>query len=84
VNNLYVCIHGSGNRHHPAGYEIDRVIFDAKGQATKIEPFLTGFLQGKDEASTFFGRPCGIAQSPEGSIVFSDDYNGMIYRITHD
>jgi glucose/arabinose dehydrogenase len=82
ANNLYVCIHGSGNRHHPAGYEIDRVIFDAKGQATKIEPFLTGFLQGKDEASTFFGRPCGIAQSPVAALVFFDDSCRLIYRLT--
>jgi glucose/arabinose dehydrogenase len=84
VGNLFVCIHGSGNRHHPAGYEIDRVIFDAKGQAAKIQPFLTGFLQGKDADSTFFGRPCGIAEAPDGSLYFSDDYNGLVYRITHD
>jgi len=31
--------------------------------------------------SYFFGRPAGIVVAPDGAVLFSDDVNGVIYRI---
>jgi glucose/arabinose dehydrogenase len=83
VGSLFVAMHGSGNRHKPEGYEIIRIAFDAHGKPLRIESFLRGFLVRPNGEWSFFGRPCGIAEAPDGSLYFSDDNNGVIYRITY-
>lgn len=40
------------------------------------EPFLTGFLQGRE----YWGRPADVLPMPDGSVLVSDDLNGAIYR----
>lgn len=72
-----VAMHGSWNRVPPSGYEIVRIRFE-NGRPVAIEPFITGFLTSSGQ----FGRPCGIAVAPDGSIYFSDDGHGVIYRVT--
>ncbi|NWP19904.1 hypothetical protein, partial [Escherichia coli] len=56
--------------------------FDANGQATRIEPFVSGFMNR--DGTGHYGRPCGVAVMRDGSILLSDDANGIIYRITYD
>ena len=29
------------------------------------------------------GRPADVAQAPDGSLVFSDDLGGKVYRLRH-
>jgi glucose/arabinose dehydrogenase len=48
-----------------------------EGQITE-EPFLTVFLGGEGDV---LGRPVDIAESPDGTIFISDDYNGVIWRV---
>ena len=43
------------------------------------EPFAEGWLQG-DSVS---GRPVDVLVMHDGSLLVSDDYAGMIYRITY-
>ena len=43
----------------------------------RMEPFLTGFLQGR----SYWGRPTDVLISADGSILISDDLNGAIYRV---
>lgn len=74
-------MHGSWNRWPPSGYEIVRIRF-RNGEPEKIEPFITGFLAG-DGRSTF-GRPCGLALHPDGSLFVSDDATGVIYRVSYE
>lgn len=78
----FVAIHGSWNRRPPSGYEIARVRFDG-GRAVAIEPFLTGFLMSENGAWTQFGRPAGVAVAADGALLFSDDSNGVIYRVSY-
>ncbi len=73
-----VAEHGSWNRSTPIGYLVSRVEF-AAGQAKKLEPFLTGFLQG----STAWGRPVDVQELPDGSILISDDKADAVYRLTY-
>jgi glucose/arabinose dehydrogenase len=71
-----VCWHGSWNRSKPVGFKVERVHFE-NGQAKSGEDFLTGFLKG----STRFGRPAGLAMSPDGAVFISDDANGVLYCV---
>jgi len=72
-----VCWHGSWNRQNPSGFKVQHIKFDAKGNATGSEDFLSGFLKGNER----FGRPAGVAIADNGTIYISDDANGVIYAL---
>ncbi len=74
----FVSMRGSWNRKPPAGYEIVRIRFQ-DGQPQKIEPFVTGFIAPEGE----YGRPCGNAIASDGSLLFTDDRNGVLYRVAY-
>ena len=79
----FATMHGSWNRKPPSGYEIVRVHFE-DGKARSITPFLTGFLQNpKAERPSQFGRLCGLAEMPDGSLLIGDDEHGAIYRLVY-
>lgn len=79
-NDAFVTMRGSWNRNPPTGYKIVRIRFQ-NGRPERIEDFLTGFLF--DEGQAHFGRPAGLAIARDGSLLFSDDTNGVIYRIAY-
>jgi Raf kinase inhibitor-like YbhB/YbcL family protein len=74
----FVSMHGSWNRKTASGYEVVRINFE-NGTAKTIEPFVTGFISGDSES----GRPCGTAVTRDGSLIFSDDRNGVLYRVSY-
>lgn len=80
-NSAFVTMHGSWNRAKPSGYKIVRVRFDEQGRAVGIEDFVSGWLVNSNKEH--FGRVCGIAQHPDGSLLVTDDANGVIYRIAY-
>lgn len=75
---ILVARHGS---HPPArvGYDVVRIVMGS-GQQPKMEPFLTGFLQGR----SYWGRPVDVLMMRDGSVLVSDDLNGAIYRVSRD
>lgn len=77
----FVAMHGSWNRFPPTGYEVVRLRFDA-GAPVAFESFVSGFLI--EEGRAIFGRPAGIVVAPDGSLLFSDDANGLVYRVSYD
>jgi glucose/arabinose dehydrogenase len=79
-NDAFVTFHGSWNRAEPEGYSVMRLKFK-DGKPVEFEDFLTGFLV-KDKRAQF-GRPCGLIQAPDGSLLLSDDSGGVIYRISY-
>ena len=79
-NSAFVTLHGSWNRKEPSGYKVVRVKFE-NGKPTGFEDFLTGFLTSGNREQ--FGRVCGIAQHPDGSLLISDDDNGVLYRVAY-
>ena len=81
-NNIFVAMHGSWNRTTKQGYNLMRVKFDGKGNA-KMEPFLTGFLTDEKADPPMWGRPVDVLVMKDGSLLFSDDYNGILYRISY-
>lgn len=72
---ILVARHGS----HPptrVAYDVVRVVMQ-EGQPTRIEPFLNGFLQGRE----YWGRPVDVLIMRDGATLVSDDLNGAIYRV---
>ena len=74
----FVSMRGSWNRKPPSGYEVVRVHFQ-NGEATSIQPFVTGFITSQGE----YGRLVGNAIAKDGSLLFTDDRNGVIYRVSY-
>jgi len=80
VGDAFVTMRGSWNRKPASGYEVVRVRFK-DGQASDVQPFLTGFLS--DGGRTHFARPMGLAEAKDGSLLMADDANGVIYRVAY-
>jgi glucose/arabinose dehydrogenase len=78
-NNIFIAEHGSWNRTKKSGYNVSRVVLDAKGKVTKYEAFATGWLQG----DKFWGRPADVQVAPDGSLLVSDDVAGAIFKISY-
>jgi glucose/arabinose dehydrogenase len=77
-NDAFVAMRGSWNRSEAVGYKVVRIKFE-NGKPTRTDDFLTGFLVDKNRAH--FARPVGIAVHTDGSLLVSDDTNGVIYRV---
>jgi glucose/arabinose dehydrogenase len=76
--NAFGALHGSWNRAQRTGYKIVRGIVKDGVPTGAYEDFVTGFAI--DDARVW-GRPVGIAQAKDGSLLFSDDGNGTIWRV---
>lgn len=74
----FIAFHGSWNRAKPSGYKVGRVRFE-NGKPKEIQDFLTGFLVNGNRAQ--FGRVVGLATLADGSLLVTDDANGVIYRV---
>lgn len=61
------------------GYDVMRVTLQP-GQSPRMEPFSTGFLQGR----SYWGRPVDLLMMRDGSVLVSDDLNGAIYRVARE
>jgi len=77
-NDLFVAQHGSWNRSVPDGYRVMRIHFE-QGQPVKATPFLEGFLVN----GRAWGRPAGVAELPDGSLLVADDRGNAIYRVAY-
>jgi glucose/arabinose dehydrogenase len=81
-NSIFLARHGSWNRTTKQGYDVLHVVIDANGRA-KPEPFLWGFLTDEKADPPMWGRPVDVLQMKDGALLVSDDYNGVIYRISY-
>lgn len=79
----YVAFRGSWNRDRGTGYKIVFVPFNEEGPEGGYEDFVTGFLTDPSGPTTF-GRPVGVAILPDGSLVFTEEGNGRVYRVSYD
>ena len=77
---IFAAEHGSWNRAKRTGYKIIRGIVKHGVPTGEYEDFVTGFVID-DEKS--WGRPVGVAQAKDGSLLFSEDGNGTIWRVSH-
>lgn len=76
----FVAEHGSWNRARRTGYKIIRVLLKNGVPTGDYEDFVTGFVI---DDSSVWGRPVGVAVMKDGSLLFSEDGNGTIWRVTY-
>ncbi len=76
---ILVAEHGSWNRKTPLGYRIALVTLDKNRNAVNNTIFAEGWLQG----GRAWGRPVDLEQMADGSLLVSDDYANVVYRISY-
>ncbi|PQV63676.1 Glucose/arabinose dehydrogenase, beta-propeller fold [Abditibacterium utsteinense] len=76
----FLALHGSWNRSAKTGYKIVRVDFES-GKPKAVSDFVTGYGE-ENEAKG--GRPVDVQIAPDGSLIFSDDGRGRIWRVSYD
>jgi glucose/arabinose dehydrogenase len=81
-NSAFVALHGSINRSRLSGYSVARVPFRNGRPAGEPENFLTGFIARDDDQKEAWGRPVGLLQLRDGSLLVSDDGGNRIWRVT--
>jgi glucose/arabinose dehydrogenase len=58
------------------------VPFKNASPAGEVEDFLTGWMLSPDKDEVW-GRPVGLLQLPDGSVLVSDDGGKKIWRISY-
>jgi len=78
---IIIAEHGSWNRDAPIGYRVAAVSLQnntAVGQQILAEGWLDSSAN-----DTVWGRPVDVLPIEDGSLLVSDDLNGVIYRISY-
>ena len=82
-SSAFVALHGSINRSKLSGYSVVRIPFRNGKPSGPPEDFLTGFVARDDEEKQAWGRPVGLLQLPDGSLLVSDDGGNRIWRVSY-
>jgi glucose/arabinose dehydrogenase len=77
-NSIFVAEHGSWNRRNKIGYRL-RLVKLKSNKVVKQEVFAEGWL----EQENVWGRPVDMLVMPDGALLVSDDFAGVIYRISY-
>jgi glucose/arabinose dehydrogenase len=78
-NDAFVTYHGSWNREERAGYCVTRVYFE-DGHPWGEKKYVN-FL---GENRKLLGRPVDVVVAPDGSLLISDDWGNVIYRLSYN
>lgn len=79
LNMAFIAEHGSWNRTEPVGYKVSTVSMDDNGKSLAHNTFAEGWLQPDGKV---LGRPVDVETMQDGSLLISDDFSGVIYRVT--
>jgi glucose/arabinose dehydrogenase len=83
-NSAFVALHGSINRSKLSGYRVVRVPFRDGRPSGPPEEFLSGFIARDDEEKEVWGRPVGLLQLLDGSLLVSDDGGNRVWRVSYN
>jgi glucose/arabinose dehydrogenase len=78
----FLAFHGSWNRSKRVGYSVAFVPFKDGQPISGPQEFLTGFMLDPDKREVW-GRPVGLFQLPDGSLLISEDGSKKIWRISY-
>lgn len=81
-NGAFVAFRGSWNRNAGTGYKLVFIPFNQGRPQGYYQDFLTGFLVNPAIPETW-GRPVGLLILPDGSLIFTEESNGRIYRVQY-
>ena len=77
---VFAAFHGSWNRSRRTGYKIVRVPLEGGKARGEYEDFVTGFVTPEGNV---WGRPVGLTVARDGSLLFSEDGHGTIWRVSY-
>jgi glucose/arabinose dehydrogenase len=80
AGDAFVALHGSWNRSLHTGYKIVRLPFRDGKPTGEYQDFVVGFAAGEENV---WGRPVDVAFAHDGALLFSDDGNGVVYRVSY-
>ena len=78
----FIAFHGSWNRAQRIGYSVVHIPFKNGKPAGPPEDFLTGFMTDPNSKEVW-GRPVGLLQMTDGSLLVSDDGGNKLWHITY-
>jgi glucose/arabinose dehydrogenase len=78
----FLAFHGSWNRSKRVGYSVAFVPFKDGKPNGPARDFLTGWMLAPEKREVW-GRPVGLLQLPDGSLLVSDDGGNKIWRIAY-
>jgi glucose/arabinose dehydrogenase len=78
----FLANHGSSNRALRVGYSVSFVPFKNGKPAGPVRDFVTGWMLGPDQKEVW-GRPVGLCELKDGSILISDDGGKKIWRVAY-
>jgi len=81
-NGAFIALRGSSGRAKRVGYSMVFQAFKGGRPVGQPEPFLTGFMLGED-VKEVWGRPVGVLQLADGSLLLSEDGNNKIWRVSY-
>jgi len=81
--NAFVTLRGSWNSGKPVGYQVARIRLRDGKPEDGYEIFLDGFRVGGTDRAEVWGRPAGIAEMPDGSLLVTDDTGKTIWRVSY-
>ncbi len=81
-NGAFVAQRGSGNRAKRIGYNIVFIPFKNGKPAGPAEEFLGGWMMDAGQKEVW-GRPVGVEQLNDGSLLISEDGNNKIWHISY-
>jgi glucose/arabinose dehydrogenase len=79
---MFVALHGSWNRSQRQGYKIAFIPFKNRMATGGPEDFLSGWMLAPDKKEVW-GRPVGLLQMPDGSLLVSDDGGRKVWRVSY-
>lgn len=79
-NSMIIALHGSWNRTNKSGYQVMMANLDGD-EVSAYEVFAEGWLN--ETLQEAWGRPVDVLELADGSILISDDFASVIYRVTY-
>jgi len=80
VGDGFAAFHGSWNRAFRTGHKVVRVRMKNGVPTGDYEDFPVGFIADDGNA---WGRPVGLVELSDGSLLLSDDGANLVYRISY-
>jgi glucose/arabinose dehydrogenase len=81
-NGAFLAYRGSSNRAKRVGYSIAFVPFQGGKPSGPQQEFAGGWMLGEDRKEVW-GRPVGVLQLADGSLLVSEDANNTLWRISY-
>jgi len=78
----FLALHGSWNRSKRVGQSIAFIPFKNGKPSGPMQEFLTGWMLSPDKQEVW-GRPVGLMQMTDGSLLVSEDGNNKVYHISY-